>query len=447
MVRFMGNALEIVEVKVNAGKKYQEIDGFGVNINSRYWDNGKLIPVMDLLIEDLGATLYRVDIYGKSNWVDPASKKDASVLNESNYEEIYTNEVFRNGLAMARYLNKKGIEPYITASGDVPRWMLAKDGKTLAQYEQFAEMMASFIDRAKNREKIKFKYFGPLNETDLGSPEGPTVSPDDYVKVIEVLDNKFKSRKLNDIRLVVAEQAMFNTDYISKLFKNKKIINRLGVIGMHCYGEISKKEFSKFIKEVESGPCKDCRLWMTEYGDLDQSGEREWYVAWVSTVRLLNLLEAGFNGALVWDAYDNYHDHDGAWTIYGLIRNARRIYTPKKRYYAAKQVYRYVLPGFERVEVKFDVDDLKILGFADSKKTQITLVGINNASRDIYINCKLEGFDERILKDKAAYYRTSESENCAKIEELGVTGPNYPFDGLAVQIPAYSIFTLTNAKF
>ncbi len=110
---------------------------------------------------------------------------------------------------------------------------------------------------------------------------------------------------------------------------------------------------------------------MTEYGDLEQSGEKEWYVGWWMTSRLFDQLENGFNGALVWDAYDNYHDHDETWTIYGLLRTGLRLYTPKKRYYASKQVFRYVLPGFERLEVSSVPSDFKGIGFCQHKANTI----------------------------------------------------------------------------
>ena len=59
-----------VNLRVNGSQPLQKIDGFGVNINSKYFDS-RLMPAMDLLVDDLGATLYRVDIWGKSNWIDP----------------------------------------------------------------------------------------------------------------------------------------------------------------------------------------------------------------------------------------------------------------------------------------------------------------------------------------------------------------------------------------
>jgi len=57
----------MLQVAVDARRALQAIDGFGVNINSKCWNDGRIIPALDRLRVDLGATLYRVDIFGKSN--------------------------------------------------------------------------------------------------------------------------------------------------------------------------------------------------------------------------------------------------------------------------------------------------------------------------------------------------------------------------------------------
>jgi hypothetical protein len=198
----MPDAGKKLDIYINGNRAYQKIDGFGVNINSKYWEQGRLIPTMDLLREDLGATLYRVDIWGKSNWVDPTSQVGLISLNESNYSAIYQGDIFQRGWAMMRHLNTHGIEPYLTASGDVPTWMLGPDRKSLANYDAFCEMQVSMVDWAKNKEHLRFTLFGPLNEIDVGSPEGPSVNPVEFVKVLEILDEKLTRRELGDIRLV-----------------------------------------------------------------------------------------------------------------------------------------------------------------------------------------------------------------------------------------------------
>jgi hypothetical protein len=185
---------------------------------------------------------------------------------------------------------------------------------------------------------------------------------------------------------------------------------------------------------------------MTEYGDLEQSGEREWTVAWQITKRLLRQLEAGFHGALVWDAYDNYHDHNEAWTIYGLLRTGLRVHTPKKRYYASKQVYRYVLPGFERVAAESAFPELSLLAFASRDRSQLTLVGMNDSTRSFILNVVLEGFAEKVMSGRVTYHRTTETENCHRIGTIPVRGSHYPFTGIDVLVPPHTIFTLTTVK-
>lgn len=430
--------LEVIKFDIDPLTRYQKIDGFGVNINSKYWEDGFLKPVLDLLLDDLGARLFRVDVYGKSNWIDPTDTLGPSSLSQENYNKVYKSRDFENGWGMMRYLNERGIMPYITASGIVPAWMTS-DGKTLDKYEYFAEMMYSFLDWAKNKEGIKFKLFGPLNETDIGPPEGPKVNPEEFAKVIRVLIERFKE-KLDEVQFVLTEQGFFNTEYIKYLVNNPEIAKKIGVISMHMYSNLSVDILKDFVGFVKASLCNSCSIWMGEYGDLDQSGEMEWYVAWISTYRLFNILEGGFNGAIYWDAYDNYHDHDEAWTIYGLIRRGQRVFTPKKRYYSAKQVYKFVRPGFVRIKSTIESEKVRILTFMDENRKDLTIVGMNLSSESLYLN----GFIEGDIEDKIlSYYRTSEDENCVKVEELRIKNKNYPYHGMFFLVPPKSIFTIT----
>jgi len=442
----MSDPGKFCQITVDGRQSFQTIDGFGVNINSKYWDGGRLAPTMDLLREDLGATLYRVDIWGKSNWIDPAGTVGPSALDEAHLSAIYSGDVFGRGWAMMRYLNDHGIEPFLTASGDVPAWMLAADGKTLADYDRFCDMLVSMVAWAKKREGLRFTLFSPMNETDIGTPEGPTVAPVDFVRVLEILDSKLTRAGLDNIRLVVADQAYFGSDYVREIVRSPKLVERIAVFGMHTYGLVPEERNQELVALVEDSPYRNRHLWMTEYGDLEQSGEREWWVAWQMTSRLFRQLEAGFNGAIAWDAYDNYHDHNEAWTIYGLLRTGLHVHTPKKRFYASKQIYRYVLPGFERVAIKCDAPELRLLAFASPDRSQFALVGMNDSAGALRPSVRLEGFDDRVGAGRVDYHRTSEAENCHRIGSLAVLNRSHPFRGIDPLIPPHTIFTLTTVK-
>lgn len=439
----MDHIKKLVNIQVDGTKKYQRIDGFGVNINSKYWDNGGLIPVMDLLVNDLGAKIFRLDAYGKSNWIDPENKYDAGILNSGTYEKVYEGSDFKNAAAMGRYLNSVGIEPYMTLSGVVPKWMCGADGKTLEDFGSFAEMAASYVDWARNKAGIKFSLFGPLNETDYGPPEGPYVSPENYVIACEALADALDRRGLKDIKLVVAEQGAYNLDFVNCLIKSEKLKERIAAFGMHAYSDY---HCTDLMDKVGNSEYYECSVWMTEYGDLEQTGEKEWYVAWVSFQRLMRLLEDGMNGALNWDAYDNYHDHDEAWTIYGIIRNARRLYTPKKRYYSAKQVYRFVKPGFQRIAATSAYEAVHVLAFASEDGKDFTIAGMNGSCEDVYLNINVQGLEAIEASRKADVYRTTANENCVRTATVNITTRDWPFNGIELVAPAYGIFTATTVK-
>jgi hypothetical protein len=97
----MPDALTEAAITLDATQRFQQMDGFGVNLNPKCWDRGSLAPVLDLLIDDLGATLFRVDAYGKSNWLDPDSSLGRGALTEETYARAYRGIDFQQAAASA----------------------------------------------------------------------------------------------------------------------------------------------------------------------------------------------------------------------------------------------------------------------------------------------------------------------------------------------------------
>jgi hypothetical protein len=56
------NPGRMLPIAVRADERFQTIDGFGVNVNSNYWSDERLIPTMERLRHELSTTLYRVDL-------------------------------------------------------------------------------------------------------------------------------------------------------------------------------------------------------------------------------------------------------------------------------------------------------------------------------------------------------------------------------------------------
>jgi hypothetical protein len=205
---------------------------------------------------------------------------------------------------------------------------------------------------------------------------------------------------------------------------------------------------------VAMSPHRGTPVWMTEYGDLDQSGLIEWQVAWRSTRRALKFVEDGFSAGFAWDAFDNLHEHDGVWATYGLLETDRESWTyePKKRYFAAKQLYRFVRPGWTRVEVSGpprDPEDvyagwhdpmrhLRLVGFVSPDGADFTLVGMSRIEADVELEIELRGLEG----GPVAYYRTTDSEDCVLAAEIE---PDEDGRVRAV-VPRDSIFTLTTLR-
>jgi O-glycosyl hydrolase len=235
-------------------------------------------------------------------------------------------------------------------------------------------------------------------------------------------------------------------EYVQAILADERITQRVGVWSMHCYSEIAPAQYGAIRTLTQSAHAANARLWMTEYGDLDQSGEKEWSVAWIMTSRLFDLIEGGFEAALVWDAIDNYHDHDQAWTIYGLLRTGLRAHTPKLRYYASKQIFRFVRPGFVRIDASSTATDLRVLAFTSPDRNDLTIVGMNSSLRPLNLNIRLAGLPSERQNGHVTYYRTTEQERCHTIGKIAMRGRNWPYDGIDVLVPPESIVTLTTLE-
>ena len=359
----------VARINVDPRQRYQTIDGFGVNFNGTYFRDAQR-SMIDMLIDDLGATIFRLDPYGLSNWEVVNDNNDPGDMNWEYYNDRYSMPTFEASWAAGRYLNSRGIRPLLALSGIAPDWMLDSnappprhkvcgsssgmahaaqtkpDHLNPAMYEEFAEEVASLAVYARTRARIDFEYFGPLNETDCYPAEGPRVDPDEMPKLLAAIARRLRKEGLGDVRLVVAEQAIVTTDYVGPIMQDPELMKQVGVFAFHTYGTDS---VGPQVDRVRHSQYGQTRVWLTEYGDLndlDKSAENEWKnFSLAATQRALRALNEGASAALYWDAYDNYHEHYPRLTFYGLMKNTDHIYAPKKRYYASKQLYRFVRPG------------------------------------------------------------------------------------------------------
>ena len=168
-------------INVNFTKPLSVVDGFGVNITPAQWRNGKLKTALDMLVDDLGSTLFRFDCTGLANWLDPAKRRSDGTWAEAYLDSVYRSKVFSDAWETFRYLNSKGIEPFFNVSGRInPGLGKTDEWNTLADFDGYAEMVTGMLKWAREKEGLKFSLLAPFNETDLGYPEGPKIEGERY---------------------------------------------------------------------------------------------------------------------------------------------------------------------------------------------------------------------------------------------------------------------------
>ena len=431
------------KLHIDTKQRYQTVDGFGVNINAKLYNQGELRPVVDYLIDDLGATLFRMDTYGNANWIDPNNTLTPSeALSRAHLDRIYQTPPFQSGLALARHLNIRGIEPYLTISGTVPAWMCTDDGKTLLRYDFYAEMVADYVQWMRHS-GIQFRLLSPLNETDFGPPEGPALDPNGFRLACRAVLAALDARGMQDVSLVVAEQGDHRTPFAASVLTDAILQPRIAVFGMHNYWDLSMQQQVAYQKET----APQAHFWMTEFGDLSQIPQQEDSIAWRIFQRLCRLLQDGMQGALVWDAFDNYHDHDQQWTCYGILHTGLSLYNPKKRYYALKHVFRYVRPGFVRIGAMCSAPEIPVLAFSDTTGQQLTLVGCNPTNEGIFLDFDLQLSGSAVAQYHAFdVYRTAAYEDCARVSTHTIRLDNRDCSGMHFTALPHSIFAVTNVQ-
>jgi hypothetical protein len=103
-----------IKLQIDDATKYQTMDGFGVNINPAWWNNGEYMdtevmqPAIDLLVDSLGATIFRA-VIEEIDWEALNDDDDPDNFNWTYYDSVFTNARFEGGWNTLRCQNQKGI--------------------------------------------------------------------------------------------------------------------------------------------------------------------------------------------------------------------------------------------------------------------------------------------------------------------------------------------------
>ena len=441
----------VSQVAVDPARRYQIIEGFGVNYTGPYFRDDQK-RMFDLLINDLGVSMFRVVAYFVySDWEVVNDNADPLSANWAYYDERYSNPVFEASWKGLRDLNSRGIRPVLALMGPAPPWMVEESspppkhsvcrpaspqGRLKPEmYDEFAEEVVTLAVYARRKAGIEFDYFSPVNETDCYPAEGPRIDPEEMPKVLAAIGRRLSQEGLGDVKLVVAEQARITTDYVGPILKDKELMKQVGAFALHTYGENS---VGPHVQAVSRSAYAHVPIWLTEYAsgrDLDRTAENEWKgFSLASSRRALTALNQGASALFYFNAFDDYEECMKRHTYYGLFSSAGHVYSQRKRYYATRQLFHFVAPGSQRVAATTDAKGLTVSAFRDGAEGTLTLVGVKQGGPD---RIRVSVPSSPSAPRRWDLYLTTRELNCRKVETLAAAGGAVEFD-----LPEEAVFTL-----
>ena len=158
---------------------------------------------------------------------------------------------------------------------------------------------------------------------------------------MKAIVRKMDAAGLGDVKLVlICDSPPVSVERHRPLLHDADLVGRVAAFSHHTYGDgnvgdagpgwyLGDSPQAELAQALAMSPHRGVGLWMTEYGDLDQTGLVEWGVAWRSTRRLMKFVADGFSAGIAWDAFDNLHEHDGVWALYGLLETDRDDLDPQ----------------------------------------------------------------------------------------------------------------------
>ena len=433
-----------ISIKIDGSKRFQQIDGIGVNANTSVWNGKELEPGLNMLLDSMNATIWRVIVETVYNWEDKNDNNDPFTFNWEYYNQLYETPKFQKAWDMIRFLNNRGITDklIINFMGPVPLWMGGKVVKE--KYEdEYVEMLSSFFYYAKNTKHLKIGLISIMNEPDIEN-EGPTVGPLKYPVLFKKFVERMESLGMGDIKYVATDVAGMENGihkYMPELVKDPYLMSKIAHYGMHSYAGY----YAEVDSMITHSAYPKMDYWVTEWNEWCKGcddgilGEYNYNFASKCVGHLLSFFQNNATAGIVWEGYDSYYEHHAPspFSYWGMLAYdpAFKKYNPRKNFYAIQQVSKFVPPGSRRIAVSETNDSLVVLSFYNEISNTVSLVGINKKKTPIHFNASLANLP---AVNSLEMYITDNAKNV--FHEKSVQLKTNAFNTV---IPADCIFTLS----
>ena len=417
---------------VNASQTFQAIDGFGANVNTGFWNNGEVTPALDLLTDQLGATLIRACIE-EMDWEATNDNSNPNIFNWTYYNAIYSNARFQGIWNTLKYLNQKGITDGLIISfmGKGPDWMGANEVIDTDKEDEFVETMASLYFYARNTKGINFTLISPLNETDTGGVEGPNMTPTQHARVLHKLAVKLDAIGMSDLRFVASEAASDYNGYFNAIVADPVVMAKLAHWGVHQYGG----DASAYQGPITASAFPNKTFWVTESADFNN---------------MFGMLDDNATANMVWDGFDSIYQHairagrgstppnDSPGIQEPLIayNSTTHIFTPRKQFYQHAQLMKFVAPGARRIAATVSNNSaLTAYAYQHPTTGRLTIVGRNTSASNNTFTVNLTNLPAAVTTLQR--YQTNGELNLTRAADVTVSNGTF-----SITVPTDTYFTL-----
>ncbi len=435
--------IPVINLRVDGLKRMQQIDGIGVNANTRSWNGKELEPALQLLLDTMKANIWRVIVETVEKWEDVNDNSDPFSFNWKYYDSLYETAKFQRVWGMLSYLNEHGITKnlMINFMGYVPKW-LGEKTITPGLEDEYVEMLVSFFYYAKNKRLLQFGLISPTNEADWRK-EGPEMDAQHYAIVMKKLVERMASLGMGDVLYVGPDPADMKrgvSEYIPELMKDPVIMSRLAHIGVHSYAGY----YAPVDSLLKNSAYPNSGFWVTEWNQwrngLDDgiAGTYDYRFAAECVNHMFDLLQHGASALMVWEGYDSYYEHHAPspFSYWGILayNQQSKTYTPRKHLYAISQVSSFIIPGSWQIGKPVIADSIRVSAFFDPVSQQLNISGINMRKAAFKLTAVFANLPEI---DHFEMYYTNETANFQR----GIDG-KLTRSRTTITIPADCIFTL-----
>ena len=433
---------------VNLDTTHQTIEGFGSSgVTKSLFDDEDF---MDFVAYDLGFSMYRTEIRGMVShpvenaddvrWEDFDLRTDAG----ADGEYVLNSIAFTKGIQFRR--------PDARLIGTVwspPAWMKDNNSATGTRsgtinsdpdnhlsddkYDHFARFLLEYVEMF-GEEGVPFYGLSPANELWFTQTfQSCLWTSTEYARIIRTLGQAFAAQGV-DKPLFFGPEDMTWANYSSARHKSyvdalmaPEVAKFFDVFATHGYTDgVQAGSTMDPALYWESIKQFDRPYWITEGG----TGGHDWPEP----------IESGISAYLHYALAEGNVSAFEAWQIDGLNPDEHSIMAggqPTKKTYAAMHYFRFIRPGFVRVEGSLsdgEASGIRLSAFRDEARERLVVVAINPGSTQQQLDLSLLG------ETAATQFQVYQTTALFDFEDLGSV--NLAGESPSVSLPAKSITTL-----